>query len=89
PVVRTFISFPAGIAEMRFWRFVIYTFLGSLPWCLGLAHVGKILGHQWDTKLRAYFHKADVVIVAIIAILVALYIYHHVKSDKEYQEKCS
>ncbi len=87
PVVRTFISFPAGIAEMRFWRFVIYTFLGSFPWCLGLAYIGKILGKQWDTKLSAYFHGADVIIVAVILILVALYIYHHVKSDREYRDR--
>ncbi len=83
PVIRTFISFPAGIARMRFGRFVVYTFLGSFPWCLGLAYLGKILGKQWDTRLRTYFHKADVIVVAVILILVALYIYHHIKSDKE------
>jgi len=87
PVVRTFISFPAGIAEMRFWRFIIYTFLGSFPWCLGLAWIGRILGKQWDTRLKAYFHGADVVIVVVILVLVALYIYHHVKSDREYRKK--
>lgn len=87
PVVRTFISFPAGISGMRFWRFIVYTFLGSLPWCIALAWVGKALGPQWDTKLKPYFHKADVVIVAIVLVLIALYIYHHIKSDREYRSK--
>lgn len=83
PVVRTFISFPAGIARMNFSRFVIYTFAGSLPWCLGLAWVGKVLGNQWDIRLRGYFHKADVAIVLVLAALVALYVYHHVRSAKD------
>lgn len=83
PVVRTFISFPAGIARMNFSRFVIYTFAGSLPWCLGLAWVGKVLGNQWDIRLRGYFHKADVATVLVLAALVALYVYHHVRSAKD------
>jgi len=83
PVVRTFISFPAGISRMHFGRFIVYTFVGSLPWCLGLAWVGKALGNQWDTRLKAYFHKADVAIVAVLLALFALYIYHHVKSANE------
>ena len=44
PVIRTFIAFPAGVARMNLTRFVIYTFAGSLPWCLGLAYVGQLLG---------------------------------------------
>src|SRR4030066_270100 len=61
PVVRTFISLPAGIAKMNFTKFVVYTFLGSFPWCLGLAYVGKIMGENWET-LRIYFRKADILI---------------------------
>lgn len=85
PVVRTFISFPAGISGMRFGRFVIYTFLGSFPWCLGLAWAGMALGSQWDSALKRYFHGADAIIGIAIVILAALYIYHHVRSDKEYR----
>ena len=44
PVVRTFISFPAGVSKMPFWKFIIFTFLGSLPWCIVLAWIGKALG---------------------------------------------
>ncbi|MCL5104174.1 MAG: DedA family protein [Armatimonadetes bacterium] len=85
PVVRTFISFPAGISGMRFGRFIIYTFLGSLPWCLALAYLGKVLGEQWDTRLKGYFHGADAVIIAVFAVLIALYIWHHIKGEREYQ----
>src|SRR3990170_1687891 len=77
PVIRTFISLPAGIARMNFTKFVIYTFLGSLPWCLALAYVGKVLGENWET-IRVYFRKADVLIGVIIVIGVIYFIYRHV-----------
>ena len=86
PIVRAYISFPAGISKTHFGRFVIYTFLGSLPWCVGFAWVGKILGGQWETKLRPIFHKADAFIGAAIVVLIVLYIYHHVSGDKEYRK---
>lgn len=47
PVIRTFISVPAGVAEMPFWRFTLYTLLGCLPWCLALAWLGAQLGAEW------------------------------------------
>ena len=85
PVIRTFISFPAGISGVRFGRFIIYTFLGSLPWCLALAYVGKVLGDRWDS-IKNYFHGADVIIGIVLAVLLALYVYHHIRSDKEYRK---
>ena len=51
PVVRTFIALPAGVARMNFLRFNIYTFLGSLPWCLALAYAGLKLGERWTILL--------------------------------------
>ena len=81
PVVRTFISFPAGVARMNFPRFVLYTFVGSFPWCLGLAYVGMKLGQNWDT-LGVYFHKFDMVIGVLIALGVAYYIWHHLRPGK-------
>jgi membrane protein DedA with SNARE-associated domain len=89
PVIRTFISFPAGIARVRFGRFIIYTFLGSLPWCLALAYAGKVLGEKWDTELRKYFHGVDAIIVVVILVMVGLYVYHHIKSDREYRAENS
>ncbi|MFH1233220.1 MAG: DedA family protein [Patescibacteria group bacterium] len=81
PVIRTFISLPAGIAKMNFNKFVIYTFLGSLPWCLALAYLGKKLGDHWDV-LGAYFHKFDFVIGIIILLCGVWYIWRHIKQIK-------
>lgn len=67
PVIRTFISLPAGIARMNFLKFSIYTFLGSLPWCFGLAYIGKRLGENWKI-IGAYFHKFDLAIGIMILI---------------------
>ena len=80
PVVRTFISFPAGVAKMNFPRFVIYTFIGSFPWCLMLAYVGKMLGSQWQS-IRTYFHGADVIIGVLIVIAFAFWLWHHLKPE--------
>lgn len=87
PVIRTFISFPAGVSRMHFWRFLVYTFVGSFPWCFGLAYLGKVLGPKWDKALKQYFHGADVIIVVVILVLAGLYVYHHIKSNREYVAK--
>jgi membrane protein DedA with SNARE-associated domain len=67
PVVRTFIAFPAGLARMSMAKFQIYTFLGSWPWCFGLAYIGYVLGERWNTDptLRKLFHDFDAVVVAV------------------------
>lgn len=68
PVIRTFISFPAGLARMPMLKFQIYSFVGSWPWCFVLAYVGMVLGARWDSDptLRRLFHEFDAVIVAIV-----------------------
>jgi membrane protein DedA with SNARE-associated domain len=81
PVVRTYISLPAGISKMPFVKFCIYTFLGSLPWCLLLAYVGTLIGNNLGA-ISPYFHYLDIVIVAAVVILVALYIWRHVRNDR-------
>ena len=76
PVVRTFISLPAGIANMNFPRFVIFTFIGALPWCYLLAYIGVRMGEEWDT-LRGYFHQFDVVIGIVIVLAVGYFLWSH------------
>jgi membrane protein DedA with SNARE-associated domain len=75
-VVRTFISFPAGIARMNFPRFVVFTFIGSIPWCYALAYVGVKMGEQWD-QLREYFHQFDIVIGLCLALAVGYFLWSH------------
>lgn len=65
PVVRTFISLPAGIARMPFWKFSLYTFLGSLPWAVVLTYAGVVMGESWK-NLEVYFRKFDWLIIIII-----------------------
>lgn len=74
PVIRTFISLPAGIAHMDLKKFVIYTFLGSLPWCFALGYIGVQLGPQWET-IKSYFHILDIIVV-IGAVAFLVYIIH-------------
>ena len=78
PVVRTFISLPAGIARMHFVKFLIYTFLGSFLWSVGLAYGGYRLGEHWE-QIRTVMRPFDPLIGVLIIVLVAFYIYRHLK----------
>lgn len=84
PAIRTFIAFPAGVARMNLTRFVIYTFAGSLPWCLGLAYAGQKLGEQWDKDdtLKTWFHRFDFLIGIAGALFVAWWIWRHIKHSR-------
>jgi membrane protein DedA with SNARE-associated domain len=88
PVVRTFISLPAGIARMNFPKFVIYTFFGSLPFCYFLAYIGKKLGENWNT-LGVYFHKFDLVIGALILIGLVWFVKRHLNIKKNEKDEKS
>ena len=79
PVVRTFISVPAGIARMNFWKFSFYTFVGSYPWSLGLAYGGFKLGENWE-DMRQVMRPFDFPIAGIIAVAMAWFIYHRIKT---------
>jgi len=81
PAIRTFIAFPAGVARMNLKKFIIYTFAGSLPWCLGLAYVGQKLGEKWDKdpRLKTLFHRFDFVIAILIVLAVTWWIWRHVR----------
>ena len=81
PVVRTFISFPAGVAKMHFVKFLVYTFLGSFLWCAGLAYGGYQLGEHWE-QIRAVMRPFDPLIIAIIVALIAFYSYRRIKHPK-------
>ena len=74
PVIRTFIALPAGIARMPRARFHIYTFVGSFPWCLGLAYLGMKAGENWK-YLGKYFHEFDKIIGALILLAVIAFVW--------------
>ena len=78
PIVRTFIALPAGIARMPRIRFHVYTFLGSWPWCFGLAYLGMKLGENWRS-LGAYFHKFDAVIGVFLLAGIAWFVWHRLQ----------
>jgi membrane protein DedA with SNARE-associated domain len=76
PVIRTFISFPAGVARIPFGPFLVYAFLGSLPWSWVLAYAGMLLGEHWD-QVGGVLHSLDVVIVVILTAGVAWFLWRH------------
>ena len=71
PVVRTFVSLPAGIGKYSLKKLSLYSFFGSLPWCFALAYTGFRLGPYWKDIIR-FFNGLDIVIIAAI-ILFAVY----------------
>ena len=85
PVVRTFIALPAGIARLPQLRFQIYTFVGSWPWCFGLAYIGYKLGERWnsDPRLQAIMHRMDLLVLALIALALCWYVWRHLCRGRE------
>ena len=79
PVVRTFISVPAGIARMNIWRFSIYTFIGSYPWSVGLAYGGFKLGENWE-DLREVMRPFDIPIVLVVVAAIAWFVYRRINA---------
>jgi len=74
PIIRTFISLPAGVAKMPFWRFTVLTLLGCIPWVLMLGLIGESVGHNWE-DWRDKLHYLDyAVVVAVLGGAVYLLI---------------
>jgi membrane protein DedA with SNARE-associated domain len=71
PIVRTFISLPAGVAKMPFVRFTVFTIAGCVPWVLGLAIAGEAVGSEWESVRKSF----DYVDYAVVALAVALLVY--------------
>jgi membrane protein DedA with SNARE-associated domain len=76
PIVRTFISLPAGVARMPFWRFTVLTLLGCVPWVFVLALIGKEAGDNWD-RWKNNLHYVDYVVLAAIVAGVLWLIVRH------------
>jgi len=78
PVLRTFISLPAGVARMNKTKFISYTVVGCFVWSLVLTQLGVVLGQHWNT-IGVYFHKFDIVIVVLVLLAVVLYVVRKLK----------
>jgi membrane protein DedA with SNARE-associated domain len=92
PVVRTFIAFPAGVARMNRTKFHVYTFVGSLPWCYGLAYVGQRLGIELldeHSPLKHFMHRADAVIGGAIVLAAAYFVWSRIKVYKQYKAEAA
>jgi membrane protein DedA with SNARE-associated domain len=85
PVVRTFIAFPAGVARMNRTTFHVFTFLGSLPWCLALAYVGQQLGLRLlddHSPLKRFMHRFDAGIAVVIVAAAAWFVWSRLATLK-------
>src|SRR5919106_832400 len=81
PVIRTFISLPAGVARMNFWKFTLYTFLGCLPWTFALTWAGMLLGANWESFLR-YGDPISWAIAAITVAVVAWWLIRRIRARR-------
>ena len=86
PIVRTFISFPAGVARTRLIPFTVYSFIGSFIWCGALAYGGYVFGARWE-ELRAIMRPFDIPIAIVLLGGFAYYIYHHVRRGARKQSE--
>jgi membrane protein DedA with SNARE-associated domain len=75
PLLRAFVSLPAGVAKMPFWRFTVLSLIGTIPWVLALALVGHAVGGDW-TSVRKGFEYVDYAIVAIVVVGIAYLVVH-------------
>lgn len=78
PIVRTFISIPAGVARMPLWRFVIFSLLGAIPWVMLLVWGGVVLGDHW-LDLKQQLRGLDYLVAAAIVVLVGLFVWRHTR----------
>ncbi len=82
PGIRTFISLPAGMAEMDFIKFSIFSFVGSVPWNFALVYLGYQFTNRLD-QLQVYLHKFNIVVIAVVVLLAAVYLlFRKFKSKK-------
>jgi membrane protein DedA with SNARE-associated domain len=79
PAVRSFIAFPAGVVRMRFWRFLLYSTIGSAAWCTMLALVGQALGKNWNS-ISNHLRGWDILVFVVLILLTAFTFYKRIST---------
>jgi membrane protein DedA with SNARE-associated domain len=78
PIIRTFISLPAGVAKMPFWRFTLFTVAGSIPWVFALGLAGREAGSRWE-RWKENLHYVDYVVIAAVVVCAAWLVLRYVR----------
>lgn len=86
PVVRTYISFPAGIAKMDVKRFALFTTLGALPWTLLFGWLGVKMGANWEA-IRTKLHNFDMAMLVAVILFIVWYVWRHIRHSKKVVSK--
>ena len=73
PLVRSFVSLPAGVAAMRFWRFTLYTLVGSVIWCVGLASIGHVFGDRWR-EIERVIQPFALIIAGVVVVALVMFV---------------
>ena len=81
PIVRTFISLPAGVARMPFWRFSLFTVAGCLPWVFMLTFIGQQVGERWE-QWKDSLHYVDYAVIAAIVLAIAILVVRALRSRR-------
>ncbi len=84
PAIRSFIALPAGVVRMPFWRFLVFSAIGSLIWTAALALIGHALGQHWES-VSTGIRKYDVVIGVVIVLLIAAAVYKRVTAGRGHE----
>lgn len=85
PVVRTFISLPAGVARMPLLRFSVLTFLGCLPWSFALAWAGYLLGENWE-RILPYFEPISYAIAGLLFLIAGVWLVRRLRQKSAVEE---
>lgn len=83
PIVRTFISLPAGITRMSFKKFILFSLLGMIPWNFTLIFLGYKFGKNYDTIIQPFFHKFQYLVIGLLILLVFTYVFRNQFKRKE------
>ncbi len=82
PIVRTLISLPMGVSRVPFFKFLIYTTIGSIPWTFAFVYVGYALGNNWII-LDNFVHKLKIPIYILLGILIIKFLYTKLKKKRK------